>query len=93
MTFETIVPKIATSIGVISIDLYDGDGTNPNRSVRYDVEVVDQDGETMQGKLGDLVPHISPEDRAWLIDFQNRMRAKANAEILPILLSILQESP
>lgn len=82
MAFAVIIPKIPTSIGVISIELYDGDGTVPERAARYDIEVMDQNDVTMQGRRGDLIQHLEPADVAWLIDFQNRMRAKAIAEII-----------
>lgn len=83
MAFVKIVPRIATSIGVISIELYDGDGTNQERLAKFDVEIKDQDDVTMEGKRGELTQHLEPEDIAWLVDFQNRMRVKATTEILP----------
>ena len=83
MAFSVIIPKKPTSIGVFSIGLYDGDGTNSERTVQYDVEVLDQDGNTYDGKTGNLANHLDPADVAWLLDFSARMRTKAENEILP----------
>ncbi len=80
MTFTQQPPKTPTSIGPIFINLIDMPG---NQSARYKVYILDQVQQEMDVIEGDLVPHLIPSDVTWLLDFVARMRAKAEAELLP----------
>lgn len=51
--------KTPTSVGRIDHFLDDPDGTNPNRSLRYHLGVLDQNGEQMKVLSGDEVPHLT----------------------------------
>lgn len=76
--------KIPTSIGRIFIPLTDNDGVAANHIVTFNVEVLDQNGKVMEIRTGNLIPHLSSEWKATLIDFLGAMRAKANTDILPL---------
>jgi hypothetical protein len=81
MSFATGSAPVPTSIGKIVIVLTDGEG----KAASYDVYVLDQNNNRIHvpGDQGDLVPHLSPADITWLLDFVSRMRDKAEAELLP----------
>jgi len=85
MTFTTEQSIIPTGIGTIYIILADKPaGESPAlKTARYKVFVLDQHGNEMKLAEGDLVPHLQPSDVTWLLDFVARMRAKAEAELLP----------
>jgi len=84
MAFEPAQTISPSSIGNITITLEDistGEEA-PDQRAAYLV-VVWYDDNTRRSRGGNLVPHISTEDRDWLVDFMNRMRAQAEIQILP----------
>lgn len=80
MTFTPAGNKVPTSIGAVIVILKEDGAPNAN----YQVVIKDQNGQRMSipQDTGDLVPHLTNADKAWLIDFMARMRAKATAEFL-----------
>ena len=85
MTFTPEQRIVPTSIGTIIITLIDkpANGEPAIKTARYKVQVLNQNGNEMSVPEGDLVPHILQSDITWLLDFLARMRAKAEAELLP----------
>lgn len=87
MAFGTEPTVTPAAIGRIVIRLKSEPSPNEGepdvKSARFQVDVLDADGRLIVTREGDLVPHISTADRDALIDFVNRMRAKAIEEILP----------
>ena len=80
--------KVPTYVFSIRIGLLDkiSDGTNPAvQKAQFEVEFHDQNEQLMEEATvaGNLIPHISVADRAWLQDFMARMRVKAETELLP----------
>ena len=55
-----------------------------SKSATYQLEVVDQNGARIrwQHDQGGLLPHISDEDRDWLLDFATRFRATAELRVI-----------
>ena len=83
MPLPVAVTRIPTTIGQIYLEFVDEDGSQNTRQARFMVEVFDQLGEGMNGARGNLVQHLEPADITYLLDLQDRMRAKAVAEIIP----------
>lgn len=85
MAFPSPPIGVRTSIGDIDIQLHDQDGSNPGRSISIQAAVLDQDGMQMRDAsfAGDLLPHITQTDVSWLLGFLDRIRTKANADLLP----------
>lgn len=82
MPLPQVESKTPTAIADISIEL--GDYLNPPlQEGRYSVQVLDEDGLIMRVATGDILPHLSGADKTWLSDFLDRMRAKAEQEMLP----------
>jgi hypothetical protein len=82
--FPQPVDRVRTEIGDIDIQLHDPDGSVNNRSISGNAAVLDQFGEMMRDPSwsGDLLPFLDQADIAWLLDFQDRMRIKAQS-LLP----------
>lgn len=85
MPFQSAGVLTPTRVNAITIRLKDWleDTGGPNYGASFICYVEDQNGEPMEPVAGNLVPHISTADRNWLIDFMQRMREKAETEILP----------
>ena len=81
MAFEREQSIIPTSIGDISVTLTDiADPTA--QSAHFEVQVLAGNGCLMRLLRGDLVPHITAQQRQGLIDLMNDLRAQAESEIL-----------
>jgi hypothetical protein len=79
---------VATAIGRIDHFLDDLDGTNPNRSLRFFLQILDQNGEIMrvlpdsERPANDEVPHLTQTQISQLLSFMQSRRTA-----LPVDLS------
>ena len=83
MSWDEVANKVATTIGPIFIALTDNDGTSINHIITYNVQVLDQNGDVLDLKAGDLEPHLVAGQKTAIVDFLAEIRAKAEAEFLP----------
>ena len=83
MAFEQQGNKVPTSIGAIFIALTDYDGIPANHIATFNVEVLDQNGDTLRTLTGQLQPHLSPAQIQSIVDFLAALRTQAEGEILP----------
>lgn len=86
MAFEREPQRTPTAIGNLVVILKDGVAREEEpayKSAHFEIRVVMSDG-TEVVKRGDLIPHITLQQRTGLIDFLNDLRAQAQNEILPI---------
>ena len=81
MAFPQEQPIVPTAIGDISVTLTDI-ADPAAQSAQFEVQVLDGNGCLMRLLRGDLVPHITAQQRQGLIDFMNDLRAQAESEIL-----------
>lgn len=83
--FSKAATRIPSSIGTINVFLkaYIVGGQIKYKST-YEVEVLDQDGNRIiaAGDAGDLIPHLTQAQAAWLIQFMTDLRTKAQSEFL-----------
>jgi hypothetical protein len=70
-----------TSIGRIDHFLDDIDGTNPNRSLVFHLEVNNQFGDVMKVLSGDEVPHLTGTQITQLQSFMAARRANLPADL------------
>ena len=82
MPFPEAASKIPSAIGTLWVTLADFPG-GATDEVEYRVEVLDQSGNLMEVKDGNLVPHLTAGQITALQDFMADMRTKAADEILP----------
>jgi len=92
MPFSQVTNRVPTSIGKIEIVLshepayVDEDGiTQPEeRTARFQIEVLDQDGERIRPEplRGNLIPHLTTGEITAITNFMNSLRARAETEIL-----------
>ena len=69
MAFNAAVNRVPTSIGAIYRVLDDKDGTNPNRSIDYFLEVLDQLDIPMDLRSGDEQPHLTAQQITGFLSF------------------------
>ena len=90
MALPALENRTPTTVRVVSINMNsvlsqsgppDGAYDTEDKSANYTLQVLDQDGERMPPVGGDLLPHITPEQTAWLIQFMNDLRALAEAQL------------
>lgn len=74
MTFPLQDIFTPISIGRIDHFLDDIDGTNPNRSLKFHLEVLNQFGDAMRVMQGDEVPHLTQTQINNLIAFMGARR-------------------
>ena len=77
-----------TSIGTIVVilkDAVDGgeDGNEAYQSAHFQVAVLNQNGERMETRKGNLVPHITTAQKNALMSFMASLRTQAENQILP----------
>lgn len=82
MAFQQKQSSIPASLGGIRIAIVDQDGTPANMSVHFQVQIFDQNGNDMDPIFGDLVPHLTIQQRDAAIQLMQDIRAKAELEIL-----------
>jgi len=85
MTFTPADPSVPTSIGPITIIMSDPTGVAVDMTIRYALEVLDDDGNAMSypHTTGNLEPHLTAGQKQALVDFMNDMRLLAVSEIIP----------
>jgi len=90
---EPIVTRTPTALGDISIRLFAPSDAGEQKGARYEIQVLDQNGEVVQDwfRRGDLVPylddsstHLTKADRTALIDLLGRIRQEASLRILGV---------
>jgi len=75
--------RVPTSIGEIGIALYNVDGQVANHMAKYNVKVLDQNGEVLKQLNGDLKPHLTTEQTTTIVNFLADMRTKVETQIIP----------
>jgi len=83
MAFEQQESKTPTSIGAIFVALTDYDGVPANHIATFNVEVLDQNGDTLRTLTGQLQQHLSGTQQQRIVDFLAALRTQAEGEILP----------
>jgi hypothetical protein len=90
MAFTTEPNKVATSIPKIKIVLMDQQGVEdingnpvPPYSARFQLEVMDQNGELIRAIHGDLEDHYTTQQLLPLKNMMDTFRADAEAQLLP----------
>jgi len=83
MAFDPEPSTTPTSIGHIVIRLLDQDGTNPNRDGKFEVTVLDQNGDAMRQRSGDILAKGNAQVKSKGVAFLDAVRAQAEAEMLP----------
>jgi len=81
--FNTATTDTPTSVGPVSITfvVWDEGGTNQYAG-RYSFHILDQNGEEMGQRNGNLVPHLTAGQQTAIINFLDEMRTKAEG-VLP----------
>lgn len=70
-----------TSIGRIDHFLDDLDGTNPNRSLLYNLEILDQLGDVLKTRNGNEQPHLTASQITQMLNFMATRRAAMPANL------------
>jgi len=93
MPFSQVTNRVPTSIGKIEITIShdpayvdeDGNPQPEERKARFKIDVIDQDGERIRPEpvRGNLEPHLTDQEKTYLVNFMATLRARAEAEILP----------
>lgn len=60
MAFNPETPKIPAAIGDIAVILTDHDGIETDE-VAYEVQILQSDGSIFRVAMGDLLPHLTPQ--------------------------------
>jgi len=82
MPFIPEQPKTPASIGDISIALTDYVDEETQSTASYEVQVLQADGSLFRLAVGDLAPHLTPQQVTALQDFMAAMRILAQG-LLP----------
>lgn len=75
-----LTPTVVKHVIIQLKDTLDEHGASV-QSAQYRLELLDQNGNIMDPRRGDITAHLDPGDGAWLLDFMTRMRAKAEAAL------------
>lgn len=81
MSFGQSENSVPTSIGEIQIVLIDF--PNDEDRARFAIQVLDQNEEIMDRKIGNLISHITAQQIAQIQNFMADIRTQAETEILP----------
>lgn len=84
MAFDRQINRTPAAIGPIRIKLDDPTGATAEMAATFFLTVLDQDGQVLKEIHGDLVPHLTTQQRNGLIQLMEDLRALAVAEILPV---------
>lgn len=81
MAFEVAQERTPTALGTLRVVIID----RPDSGVRimFEIEILDQNGEYLYSKQGDLEPHLTATQITQLQTFIGGMRTKATSEVLP----------
>ena len=83
MTFEPEQNKIQTSLGGISYQFFD---PKPNgdeqRTADFSIQILDQNGDVMQVKTGEMIQHMLPAEIQIIQDLLDAWRLRAQG-VLP----------
>ena len=69
-------PRVATSIGRIDHFFDDLDGTIPGRSLKYKLEILDQNSEVMRRRSGVETPNLTSAQISGILDFLDNRRVQ-----------------
>lgn len=81
MAFTPEQPKTPAAIGDIAVILTDHDGIGTD-TVDYEVQILQADGSIFRLATGDLVPHLTSQQKTGLQSFMADMRTLAQG-LLP----------
>lgn len=81
MAFDQAAARTPTSIGYLRVTLKD-DGPG-SQGANFAAQVLDQNGDEYEVKGGNLVPHLTQQQIAGLLDFMTALRTQAEEQILP----------
>ena len=89
MALPALENRTPSTMRVVSVNMQsvlsqsepDGDWDTENKSANFTLQFLDQDGEPMPIKGGELLQHLTPEQIANQIQFLNDMRALAEAAL------------
>ena len=79
--FPVVAVKTPTSIGDVTISIRE----EPDQTItaRYQIQVLDQDGDVLSMEQGDLLGIADAGSQATLASELASLRSRANSEILP----------
>ena len=81
---QQAVTRTPTEIRTIEIMLFRTiDPNYPAQSIEFRISINDQFGRTMRHQSGDLIPHLTTQQKNQLINFMDMLWLKAKTEILP----------
>ena len=92
MTFPALTARMPEDVGdfeVRLVYLVNREG-EVDRQTRYTFQIVDSEGRVIPRlsnnpqlyTAGDLLPHLTNDEKVWLVAFIDRLRAKARLELL-----------
>lgn len=84
MAFEVEETRTPTRIADMSYQFFDPDplGDEP-RAAEYSLQILDQNGETIRVKTGDMLPHAEPDEIQTMLTLLATWRARAEAQVIP----------
>jgi hypothetical protein len=83
MAFDQEPARVPVAIGDISVQMYDPDPLGGEQvAVTYSVQVVANTGER-RVNTGNLLPHLSSQQKQTLSTFMDQLRAQVEAQMLP----------
>lgn len=91
MTFPALTARMPEDVGDLEVRLarlVDGEGVQ--RQAQYTLQIVDAEGRVIPRlsnnpqvhTAGDLIPHLTTDERTWLIAFVDRLYALARLQLL-----------
>jgi len=83
MAFTLPTPPTPASIGEITVEIFDPDGTNPNRAIRGYIETLSAEGQPAGNWNGNLLPHMPQVHVTALIAIMDWLRAEAEDKLIP----------
>ena len=82
MAFEPEPNEVQTELGDMSYQIFDPrPGSEETRAVSFSAQILDQDGDVMRVRTGDMIQHMLPEEIQTVVDLVTAWRARAAALI------------
>lgn len=85
MAFESFISPQPTTLGLLRVNLIDtGAGGADSQDGSYNFVVLDQNGERMEwkGSSGELLPHLTPAQKATISTFLDEIRVLGQEGLL-----------
>ena len=88
MTFPQVTTKVPTSISTIQVIMADSTEIDIHeepigQSIRFFLDVLDQNGKKLKTLEGNLAPYLTPGEITALENFMSDLRIQAETQILP----------